>query len=406
MRRLSALALVVGTGGAVALVAFHRSGRDVRGSATIEYVTTVRVRPALPASPWPQWGRGPEKTRVAAGTIRPPYRLLWAYHAGSLLEFPPALAEGRLFLSTFAGHLVALAPWSGRVLWRRDVRRCAWAAPAVSGGLVFQTFLLKPPRCIAAAGGDGELAAYDARTGAPRWRAPLPPTESSPLVADGRVVVGDWSGALTAFDARTGRRLWRTMLNGAVKSSASLWRGRIYAATYGGSVYELDERTGRVVWRRSPHRFLRRLSFYSTPAIAHGRVYVGGLDGRVYALGARTGHVRWISSTGGYVYGSPAVWRNLVLVGSYDHHLYAFDAATGARRWTFDAGGAISGSATVIGTVVYVSTLSELTFALDVRTGRRLWSFPDGKYCAGVADARRFYLTGANRVFALTGVAR
>lgn len=56
--------------------------------------------------------------------------------------------------------------------------------------------------------------------------------------------------------------------------------------------------------------------------------------------------------------------------------------------------------------VVYVSTLSERTFALDVRTGRRLWSFPDGKYCAGVADARRFYLTRANRVFALTGMAR
>ena len=60
----------------------------------------------------------------------------------------------------------------------------------------------------------------------------------------------------------------------------------------------------------------------------------------------------------------------------------------------------------MIGSVVYVSTLAEQTFALDVRTGRRLWSFPDGKYCAGVADSRRFYLTGANRVFALTGVGK
>lgn len=398
--------LVVVAGAAIALVIFYGSAHDVRGTATTEYVTVIHVRPVAPASPWPQWGRTPEKTRVAAGRIRPPYRVLWAYHAGSLLEFPPALADGRLFLSTFAGRLVALTPWSGRVLWRRDESRCAWAAPAVSDGVVFQTFLLKPPRCLAADGGGGELDAYDARTGALRWRTALPPSESSPLVADGRVVVGDWSGAVGAFDVRTGRRLWRTKLDGAVKSSASLWRGRVYAATYGGSVYALGERTGRVLWRRSPHRFLRSLKFYSTPTLAHGRVYIGGLDARVYALGARTGRVRWISSTGGYVYGSPAVWRDLVLVGSYDHRFYAFDAATGARRWTFDAGGAISGSATVIGGVVYVSTLSERTFALDVRTGRRLWSFPDGKYCAGVADARRFYLTGANRVFALTGMAR
>jgi len=60
----------------------------------------------------------------------------------------------------------------------------------------------------------------------------------------------------------------------------------------------------------------------------------------------------------------------------------------------------------VIGDIVYVSTLSERTFALDVRTGRQLWSFPDGKYCAGVTDGLRFYLTGANRVFGLTGKAR
>lgn len=402
MRLLSALALLA-AGVAVAVGVFHRSGRDVRGSASTEYVTTVAVRPASPQSPWPQWGRTPEKTRVAAEPVRPPYTVVWAYHAGSLLEFPPTLGARRLFLSTFAGRLVALAPSSGRVLWQRDRGRCAWAAPAVAGRLVFQTFLLTPPRCLGVAGGGGELAAFDVRTGALRWRTPLPPTESSPLVADGRVIVGDWSGAVSAFDARTGRLLWRTRTDGAVKSSPALWHRRVYIATYGGSVYALAADTGRPLWRASPHRFLRRLSFYSTPAVAHGRVYVGGLDGRVYALGARSGRLRWATATHGYVYGSPAVWHDLVLVGSYDHRFYALDAATGESRWTFDGGGPISGSATVVGEVVYVSTLAERTFALDVRTGRRLWDFPDGKYCAGVADAERFYLTGAERVFALTG---
>jgi outer membrane protein assembly factor BamB len=394
------LLLAAATGGA-AVATVLRSGSDVAGSASTEYVrSTASPRPA-PADPWPQWGRVPGRTRTTVGGPRPPYRLLWAYRAGSLLEFPPTLARGRLFLSTFAGRLVALTPWSGRTLWRHDSTRCAWAEPAVAGGLVFQTFLLRPPRCLAADGGGGELAAFDARTGVVRWRAALPPTESSPLVAGGRVWVGDWSGGVSAFAARTGRRLWRFQADGAVKSSPALDRGTVYVASYGGSVYALSAATGRELWRARPTRLFRATRFYSTPALAHGRVYVGGLDGRVYALGAQTGALRWRTATGGYVYGSPAVWRDLVLVGSYDHRLYALDAATGARRWTFDAGGPISGSATVVGDVVYVSTLSERTFALDVRNGRLLWTFPDGKYCAGVADGRRFFLAGADRLFAL-----
>src|SRR5204862_1417379 len=120
------------------LLAIQRAGRDVRGSATTEYATTSRPVPVRRQFEWPQWGRTPAHTRHEPSALRPPYRLDWAYHAGSLLELPPALAYGRLFLPTFAGRLVALAPWSGRVLWRYDSHRCAWAAPAVAHGLVFQ----------------------------------------------------------------------------------------------------------------------------------------------------------------------------------------------------------------------------------------------------------------------------
>lgn len=390
-------------GAAGVAVAVHHAERDVHGSTSVEYVTTSRPAPVRPASPWPQWGRTPSRTRDEPGGLRPPYRVDWVFHGRSLLEFPPALADGRLYLPTFAGLLVALDPASGRVLWRVDSGRCAWASPAVAGGLVFQTFLLRPPACRAGTDDRGELVAFDAASGHVRWRVQLPATESSPLAANGLVWVGDWSGAVSAFDARTGRLRWRRTLDGAVKSSPALTGNRLFVATYGGSLYQLTARTGRVL-RRS--RVQPRLGgggrFYSTPALAHGRAYVGSTDHKVYAFGISSGRLRWSHSTGGYVYGSPAVWHDLVLVGSYDGRLYALGAGTGRARWVFDAHGPISGSASVVGDVVYVSTLAERTYALDARTGRELWSFPDGKYCAGVADAHRFYLVGYDRLFALS----
>jgi outer membrane protein assembly factor BamB len=394
---------VAGVAGAA--VALHRGHRDLAGSATTEYVARARARRLPPRLAWPQWGRTPARTRAAPGTVGPPYRVDWVFHGRSLLEFPPALAYGRLYLPTFKGLLVALDPATGRVRWRYDSHRCAWAAPAAWGGLVFQTFLLRPPACLAGGAGGGELVAFDARSGAVRWRRALAATESSPLAAGGLVWVADWSGAVSAFDARTGRRRWRTTLDGAVKSSPALAGGRLLVGTYGGHLHALDPWTGAELWRASVRRrLLRGGRFYSTPAVAHARVYVGATDGGVYAYGLRSGEVRWSFSTGGYVYGSPAVWHGLVLVGSYDGNFYALDAATGRERWHFDAGGRISGSASVVGDVVYVSTLSERTFALDVHTGRELWQFPDGKYCAGIADRDRFYLVGAERLFALVPV--
>ena len=385
-----------------AVVAVHQANRDVVGSASIEYVPQSRPVRLAPRLVWPQWGRTPAKLRTESALVRPPYRVAWVFHGGSLLEFPPALAYGRLYLPTFDGLLFAIDPGTGNVLWRFDSHRCAWAAPAVSRGLVLQTFLLRPPRCVAGSDDRGLLVAFDARSGAVRWRRRLPATESSPLVAGGLVWVADWSGAVTAFDVRTGRRRWRRRLDGTVKSSPALGGGRLLVGTYSGSLYALDPWTGADLWRRSiRRRVFGSGRFYSTPAIAHGRVYVGATDGRVYAYGLQSGARRWTFSTDGYVYGSPAVWRGLVLVGSYDGRFYALDAATGRMRWRFDAGGPISGSASVVGDVVYVSTLSERTFALDVRSGRSLWSFPDGKYCAGIADRERFYLVGAERLFGL-----
>jgi outer membrane protein assembly factor BamB len=403
-RRIGAAAAAAALALAAVAVAvyLHRTPADVHGSATTDYVPTLpRPRPH-PTLSWPQWGLDAQHTRAVPGELRPPFRLDWVFHGGSLLEFPPALAYGRMYLPTFAGLLYALSPRTGAVLWRYTSGRCAWASPAVASGLVFETFLLRPPACRPGVDAHGALLAFDAQTGAVRWRTELPATESSPLAAGGVVWVGDWAGDVSAFAARTGRLRWRFHADAPVKSSAALAGGRLYVATYGGHLYALDAWTGRQLWRASVQRRLfGRGRFYSTPAVGHGRVYLGSTDGKVYAYGARTGALRWSFSTGGYVYGSPALAGDLVLIGSYDGRLYALDAATGRPRWSFAAAGPISGSPTVVGSVVYVSTLEERTFALDVRTGRRLWTFPDGKYSAGVADAGHFYLVGYNRLFAL-----
>jgi outer membrane protein assembly factor BamB len=405
---LAAIAvLVAGLLAGLVIYRVHQA-RDVRGSSTLEFHSTKPPKPPPAAAkvPWPMYGLDATRTRSVDLALRPPFRPVWSYGAGSLVEFPPAIGYDRLYFSTNAGRFAAVSTKTGKRAWKLDLHRCVAASPAIgphAHGTVYAVFLNKPP-CNVDSGGhghDGKIVAFSAGHGQVHWQHTIGPSESSPLLIGDRLYVGDWNGDVWAFDADNGRVLWKRHLGGAIKGAIASAGGRLYVGSYDGHLYCLST-AGRQLWRASGQpRLYGNGRFYSTPALAYERVYIGSTDGKVYSFGATTGKLRWSSSTGGYVYASPAVWNDLVLAGSYSGRFYAFDAATGAKRWQFDAHGKISGSATVIGDVVYFATLKQRTYALNARTGKELWSYPDGKYTPVVAVKGRLFLIGYGTVYGM-----
>jgi outer membrane protein assembly factor BamB len=412
MRRLLlvlavAVLLVLGVLAAIAVYRLHGAG-NVRGSSTEEFsVPTTTAKPPPPLGiPWPQYGFDATRDRAVQLTLRPPFRRVWTYRAGSLVEFPPAIGYGRLYLSTNFGKFAAVNMKTGKRAWNYLSGRCVAASPAVGpykGGTVYAVFLNKPPCNATHSKGTGKVIAFAAGFGKIRWQKTIAPSESSPLLVGNRVYVGDWSGRVWALDARTGRTIWhRRPARGPIKGALAYAGGKLYVGSYDGHVYCLGAQKGRLIWKANAQRRLYgRSRFYSTPAVAYGRVYIGSTDGKVYSYGASSGKLRWSHATGGYVYASPAVWNELVLVGSYSKRFYALDAATGDERWTFTANGKISGSATVVGGVVYFATLAGRTYALNARTGKQLWTYPDGSYTPVVAVKGRLFLVGLAKVYGM-----
>jgi outer membrane protein assembly factor BamB len=385
---------------------------DVRGSSTEEFVTTGEEEPP-PAPPpkaeklevvWPLNGYDAERNRVGPFALKPPFRRVWTFRARQLVEFPPAVAYGRLYFANNSGVMFAINAKTGKRAWKKPIGRCVAASPAVADHTVYQAFLNRPPCNSKAKPGrlEGEVIAFASGFGKIRWRTRIGPTESSPLVADGRVYIGDWRGRVYALDGKTGAVRWTFQGKGRIKGAIAKSGTRLYVGTYSGYLSAIRATTGKVIWRtRSQDRLGGRGQFYSTPAVAYGRVYIGSTDGKVYSYGAASGKLRWSKGTGGYVYASPAVWRQTVYTGSYSGRFYALDAATGDVRWRFRARGHISGSATVLDGVVYFSTFDELTYALAARTGKLLWTYRDGKYGGVVADRDRVYLVGHARVYGM-----
>jgi outer membrane protein assembly factor BamB len=398
------LLVIAGGLAAVVYVKYHE-GRDHLGSTT-EFIPTETAPPpvATPKIVWPEFGYNPERTHVGPDVqLRPPFRKVWTAGGASLLEFPPAIGYGRLYLADGAGRVLAVSAKTGARAWTYQSHRCQAASPALDDlkhGTIFEVFLNKLP-CKAKNANDGEVVALSVGKGTVRWTRHIGASETSPVVVGNRLYVGDWLGHVYALDKRSGRIVWTATTGGAVKAGIAVSGNQVYAGSYDGHLYAFDARNGRQLWRASGDaRLLGHGQFYSTPAAAYGRVYIGSTDGKVYSYGATSGKRIWSRSTGGYVYGSPAVWNQLVLAGSYGHTFYAFDAATGDTRWTFKANGPISGSATVVNGVVYFATLKKTTYALSAQTGHPLWSFPDGEYTPIVADKDHLYLVGYAKLYA------
>ena len=419
----SVLALAGGAG--LGAWAWHETQpREVRGSPTIEFSPTLKPKPPKKKhgeesnhrTPWPTYGRDPERTHLAPFSHRPPFREVWRKIARGVIEYPPTVAYGRVYFSTFHGRFYALDAKNGRVVWKKQIRHCSPASPMLAGRVVYQTYEHPLPCGRHKPGARGFVIAWDADSGRKLWRFDTAAVETSPLLVGKLLYVGSWNGTFYALNARTGRVRWTFHAGEGITSSPAYSAGKVFVASDGGRLFALNARTGRLRWQAASFaRFGRREYFYATPTIAYGRVYIGNADGTVYAFGASSGRLLWARHVGTYVYTAAAVWRKTIYVGTWDGFFLALDAATGDVRWRHDSPGGISGAPTVMAGLVYFSTFGPFTnshgrhvedgeyrtFALNARTGKPVWQFPDGHYSPVVADHSRVYLVGRGTVYGL-----
>ena len=191
------------------------------------------------AQDWPQW-RGPARDGAVSAFEAPtawPETLseTWSVDVG-LGYATPILVDGNLWLFVRQGEeevMLSLDPATGETRWRsaypapfdmspatRHHGPGPKSTPAFAGGRLFVH------------GMTGSVSAFDGATGEQLWHVPgtgvfpLYHTAASPLVHEGLVFVhvgGHDDGALTAFDADTGAVRWRWDGDGPAYGSPMLF---------------------------------------------------------------------------------------------------------------------------------------------------------------------------------------
>jgi outer membrane protein assembly factor BamB len=302
----------------------------------------------------------------------------------------------------------------------------AYARPVVVGDMaVFGT-------------GDGQLVAYDAASGAVRWRSKIgvEMIGGANLVERSGVVAAPISGYTSGVDARTGRELWRYVspldtvaYRGGPANAGNLVQVHIdaddqtvYIPAWGASVSAVDLQSGAVrwVWRPGPSAgdtaaagIFRsgaegtRVSGDTVFVTAWHNLVQNGVRAEAWlvALDRTSGTELWRavmpSYTGGaLIRGSPALYRNLVLFTSAGGYVYAVDRTSREVVWqrTPQPLHTTIAQAEVAGDVVYLDGGDGNVYALGAGDGVERWRSTIGAQLTNdilATDTRLIFASGA-----------
>lgn len=242
------------------------------------------------------------------------------------------------------GRVYALDPETGAAIWQFDDDgnlKPLFCSPAHAEGKLFFGEGYHTDR-------DSKLYCLDATTGKKLWEfATTSHTESTPGVANGKVVFGAGDDGMYCLDANTGAKLWQYPTDGSlhIDSNPLIHEGRVYAGSghskksRNARVFCLDLITGKEVWGEkveyaawgSPSAAGKQVFFATgNGTFSEDRPPVAGL---VLCRDAESGKPIWERALPNSVVTRPAVDRYQVYVGCRDGNCYTLDRHTGEIVW-------------------------------------------------------------------------
>jgi outer membrane protein assembly factor BamB len=156
---------------------------------------------------------------MASGTVN------WEFTAASALTTRPTIFGDLVLVGTERGVLYALRQSDGSEQWHTQLSGALSAAPAVASVI----FAVDRSGGVTALSANAQQVLWHFDSGAA--------INATPLLADGKLLLGASNGVFYALDARDGRQLARVQLAGSIDSPPVLGEGLIYVRA--GQVYAL-----------------------------------------------------------------------------------------------------------------------------------------------------------------------
>ncbi len=357
----------------------------VRGTVTLMLVLllagchSLRLPYLEPADDgdWVASGGTAQGQNARTSSIEPPLEKVWAgkttaaYGSASAIGIDETVLVGNLKGLVTAFHVengkkrgrkklasaveggaavtgsVMLVPnaWGRKVLVAYELKRgrALWS----KRGVPVETAVLPFQESFVVADIEGNLRAYEAKTGEQTWIHKTDPTVGyfgSPAATKTVVIAANNRGEVIAVDRFTGEERWKAALNAPIYSDLSVFGETVYIPTTNGTLHALDVADGSEVW---VYRTSDRLVRMTQPAVNAEMVVVGGSDGILRALDQHSGAEKWRSDLETAVTTSPLLVSGYVYTGDHRGRLAAHALDTGKMVWSDEVKGRIKSAMSI-----------------------------------------------------------
>ncbi len=202
--------------------------------------------------------------------------------------------------------------------------------------------------------GGNAVVCADAKTGAILWKSPVAhPAFGAPTVVDGSVLIGLGNGIFTKSDPNPvgaivalalsdGKPRWSLATGDVVLGAVAVEAGRGYAGSRDGHVYVVDVKDGKLL-----QKIPVGAPMVCSPALAADAVYFTTDAGKLLCVDRASSKVRWSHplAPGTPVISSPVAAGDRLLVGTNKKGFFALVGTLGpeeapvARSWSGPGGG-------------------------------------------------------------------
>ncbi|MBI3743646.1 MAG: PQQ-binding-like beta-propeller repeat protein [Chloroflexi bacterium] len=207
----------------------------------------------------------------------------WVYVAKGDVFGGAVLYKDTLIFTDSEGWLYAVSTDKGL-----DV----WAPISLSDTRFWSTPVVATDGTLLVAGMDKTLYALDANNkGVLKWKFSAGGAmAATPLVANGRVYIGDFTRKFYALDLANGTKQQEFKADDWIWNDAIVANGTIYVGSLGGVMYALDADTLQQRWRYPAQGSTEILdSIRAAPVIVNNTLYFAEKGGQLYALNPASG---------------------------------------------------------------------------------------------------------------------
>ncbi len=337
---------------------------------------------------WPSFHGSPALDGRSGAALPDALARLWEFKAGQPIEAPPVYGDGRIYAVTVKDTILAL-DLAGRKAWSQQIK---------------DDFFMSPPfysaKAVFAGTGNGFLCAFDAATGAEKWKVKVGDTVMGTPnridLPDGRagiVAVSQTDGALHGVELETGKPVWTAEMIDRCDGHPSAADGRVVFGSCAAALHVFT--VGKEAARKDIP--LADDGQVAGGAALSGKTAYAGTQGRkVYAVDVEAGRIVWKNdSAAGESFTTPAVGGRFVVFGSSDGKVYGLDRETGSKAWEFDTGDTPS-SPVIAGDRVAVSSKGTLLI-LELATGRKVCAARVSDAITGPAVVRGLLVVGTDQ---------